>query len=339
MLSRPAQFKWSVCALAFALATLACAGLGQAVTPTPEAQPSPTVFVPGVEPTATSAEAPGTPAAPTGTAVPLETAIAATATPPGAQPTGAAPTGAAPTPTGEAVPEAVLILEPGAGSEVTSPVRVAGEADPTFEQNQVVQITDADGNILATMPTTIGAEAGERGPFQLDVPFTAPPGGMPGRISVFHTSARDGGLMHLTSVEVLLMGAGSAPALRPPDALAASGAERLRIDEPRPLAEVSGGRLYLAGWSEYVFENTLVVVLCGEGGSGAPEPVCGTADNILASGIALVQSPDMGQPGPFVADLAYSVSAPVSARLAVYHTSARDGGLLHLTTVSFRLLP
>ena len=75
------------------------------------------------------------------------------------------------------------------------------------------------------------------------------------------------------------------------------------------------------------------------GRSGAPEPVCGTADNVLACGTAMVSSPDMGEPGPFEADLSYSVSAQDSARLAAYHTSPRDGGLLHFTTVQFRLLP
>jgi hypothetical protein len=115
--------------------------------------------------------------------------------------------------------------------------------------------------------------------------------------------------------------------------------ERLEIQVPEHLGAVSGGTLHLEGFSEYVFENALVRALCGEGGSGAPEPICGTDDNVLATGTAMVQSPDVGLPGPFEADLAYTVAGPVRARLAVYATSPRDGGLVHLATREVQLSP
>lgn len=100
-------------------------------------------------------------------------------------------------------PEAIQIIVPAIGATVTSPVHVAGEANPTFEQNLVVQVADADGRVIATLPTTIQANAGERGPFFVDVLF-AVDSEQPGRISVYATSARDGGIIHLSSVEVTL---------------------------------------------------------------------------------------------------------------------------------------
>ncbi len=100
-------------------------------------------------------------------------------------------------------PEAILIIDPPISASVTSPVHVVGEAGPAFEQTVVVQVADADGNIIATVPTTLQADAGQHGPFVVDVSFTVAAEG-PGRISVYSTSARDGGMTHLSSVEVTL---------------------------------------------------------------------------------------------------------------------------------------
>jgi hypothetical protein len=75
------------------------------------------------------------------------------------------------------------------------------------------------------------------------------------------------------------------------------------------------------------------------GGWGAPDPVCGTAGNVLATGTATLTAPDVGQPGPFAGDLTYHVSAALAARLAVYSRSARDGGIVHLSTVAVQLAP
>ena len=88
-----------------------------------------------------------------------------------------------------------------------------------------------------------------------------------------------------------------------------------------------------------MFESQLALALCGEGGSGAPDKVCGTADNVLATGSAMINAPDVGQPGPFAGDLTYNVSTTVHARVVVYSRSARDGGIIHLSTVPVELAP
>jgi hypothetical protein len=230
------------------------------------------------------------------------------------------------------VAESILILTPGNNTTVASPVRVSGAADPTFEQNLVVQIEDVDGAVLATQSTTIQADAA-RGPFEVQVPFTILQAG-PGRISVFSTSARDGGLIHLASVDVMLT-PGSAPA----PAAGPVHYETHMILAPAPQAAISGGSLHVTGFSDYVFEAQLALALCGEGGAGAPDPICGTADNLLATGTAMLSSSDVGQPGPFAGDLTYKVSTTVNARLVVYSRSARDGGIVHLSTVPVKLAP
>ena len=302
---------WALAGLA--AAALACNVLGAGpATPTPSPLPPPTA---------------------------VDTVAAPTASPlPAATDTSSAPTATAagvvtPSPTPELPDEVILVLEPAVAASVTSPVHVAGDADPTFEQNLVVLISDETGAVLATQSTTIQAEAGQRGTFDVDVPFTVV-ADQPGRIAVYSASARDGGLLHLASVEVTLLASGSAAVVP-----GQPHQEIHVIDEPAAQASVSGGSLHVSGYSEYVFESQLSLALCGEGGTGAADLLCGTSDNLIAQGVATVNSPDVGQPGPFTGDIAYTVTAPVQARLVVYSVSPRDGGILHLATVDVQLQP
>jgi hypothetical protein len=103
-----------------------------------------------------------------------------------------------PPPEEELPAEAIMILEPAPGSRVTNPVRLRGEADPTFEQNLVIRVLLADGTELLETFTTIQAELGERGPFEteLEIPLEAEDNIF---ILVFDVSARDGGIVHLSS--------------------------------------------------------------------------------------------------------------------------------------------
>lgn len=112
--------------------------------------------------------------------------------------------------------EAILITSPGLGESISSPVRVAGISDPTFEQNLVIQVIGEDGGIIGQGTTIIAADWGQRGPFETQVAFTSPGGEEPGRIIVFATSPRDGGLVHLSSVEVRLAEKSESPAAETP---------------------------------------------------------------------------------------------------------------------------
>jgi hypothetical protein len=116
-------------------------------------------------------------------------------------------------------------------------------------------------------------------------------------------------------------------------------AETITIFSPGHMQEVSGGELQVSGYSEYFFEASLSLALCGEGGSGAPHTVCGTVDNVLAEGATMIDSPDMGQPGPFQGSLSYQVSRQVRARLVVYSISPRDGSIEHASSVLVVLDP
>lgn len=229
--------------------------------------------------------------------------------------------------------EAILITLPGPGSQVTSPVTVQGQSRPTFEQNLVVAVYGENGDQLALQATTIQAPFPEPGDFSTEISF-AVASEQPGRISVFETSAMDGGIIHLSSVEVTLHAGGAAEIIP-----AELHFESILINSPAPTAEVSGGVITITGFSDYYFESNLGLMLCGGGGSGAPNDLCGTEDNILAAGNAFIDAPDMGQPGPFSGQLTYSITEPTPARIVIFAASPRDGGLLHVSSIPVFLAP
>lgn len=240
------------------------------------------------------------------------------------------------TPTPEAVDgalEAILISLPGFGSAITSPVTVQGQSRPTFEQNLVVAVYGESGELLGLAPTTLDSPAGSPGKFSTELTFTVA-SEQPGRVSVYETSAMDGGMVHLSSVEVTLRPSGAAQIIP-----AEFHFESIQIQFPAPNDELSGGTLTVSGYSDYYFESNLGLILCGEGGSSLPNELCGTDDNVLAAGNAMIDAPDMGQPGPFSGELSYSISAPTHARIIVFAASARDGGLLHVASIPVLLVP
>jgi hypothetical protein len=215
----------------------------------------------------------------------------------------------------------ILILEPGAGSRVLSPAGVAGLADPTFEQNLTIRMLSMAGDELATGAATIQAELGQRGPFAAEIPFSVGEE-TPALIQVFATSARDGGLTHLTSVPVTLLPSGPAeitPAEPHP--------EMIHISQPAPGETVSGGDVHVQGFGLASFEGTLVIeIYDAEGALVGSQPV-------------IVAAPDMGQPGPYSADVPYSVAATGPGRVVVRDLSPAFGGDVHLTSVAITLEP
>lgn len=217
--------------------------------------------------------------------------------------------------------EAIFIQEPGPGSQVTSPIRVAGIADPTFEQNLVVRIVLDDGTELTEVPTTIQAEAGQRGPFEAEVPVNLD---MQRNIfiQVYAASARDGGVTHLSSTGVIF---------------SPGGPEDIRIQEPQPEqivifqpqngGTVTGGMAHVEGFALASFEQTLLVEILDADG------------NVIGSEAVIVQAPDLGQPGPFSADIAYTVTASAPGRVVVRDPSPAFGGDMHLSSVEITLEP
>jgi len=255
--------------------------------------------------------------------IPTPTEIEVLPSPTGVSPL---PTEALPPPTDTLPPElsveeAILILEPGPGSRVLSPVRIAGIADPTFEQHLLVRIVLDDGAELAVAPTIIQADAGNRGPFEVEVSFTVE-GGRQAFIEVSTSSPRDGGVTHLASVIVTLADSGS-PAIVP----VTPHPERIVILQPALGATIAGGVAHVSGFALASFEQTLVVDVIDEQGQ------------VVGSQPLIVDSPELGQPGPFSVDVPYTLPAAGAGRIVVHDPSVAFAGDVHLASVEVQLAP
>lgn len=217
--------------------------------------------------------------------------------------------------------EPIVIEQPGPGSRVVSPVTVAGVADPAFEQTLVVRILLADGTVIAEVPVMIEAELGERGPYSVDVLFELDED-QQGFIQVFHVSARDGGVLQLNSVGVLL-------ATDEPEEIVFADPQpaQIAIFEPSMGDTVSGGVAYVEGFALASFEQTLVVrVLDADGNMVGEEPI-------------MVDAPDLGEPGPYSAEVSYTVTEAGPGRIVVIDPSPAHGDDVYRTSVEIELLP
>ena len=212
-------------------------------------------------------------------------------------------------------------MEPGPGSRLTSPLTVRGFAGPTFEQNLVVRLIDADGVEIALVPTTIQADTGQGGPFEAVLEFSVS-GEAQAFIQVYSTSPRDGGITHLASVGVTLAATGPAD-IRPHP----GHTERIIIYTPVLVQEISGGVVRVEGFALASFEGTLVVEVYDEDG------------DLIGQQPVIVQAPDIGQPGPFSVDVPYTLSAAGPGRVVVRDPSPAHGGDAHLSSVEVRLSP
>lgn len=291
----------------FILLLLACnlpIGLVATPTATPASPLSPTAIV---EPSPLPTETAGATATPS--SIPSPSPVEATATPASTLPP-------------DLPPEAILILSPGPGSRVTGSVLVTGLADSTFENNLVIEVRDVNGNVVGMTPVIISAEPGGRGPFAAAVAFTSPGEVTPGRVAVYHASARDGHLIHLASVVVILLPSGSAQELKP----GLDHPEDVVIHMPALLDVVSGGTVHVSGYAAPTFEQNLLLAVLDENGVE------------VGVGFTTIQT-SMGEPGPFDADVPYSVTHEQPGSVQVYATSPLDGGIEHLASVEVILQP
>jgi predicted secreted protein len=204
---------------------------------------------------------------------------------------------------------------------VVSPIRVAGVADPTFEQTLVIRIVLDDGMEIAVQPVTIAADLGQRGPFEGEVSFNITDDRQ-ALIQVYDQSARDGGVTHLASVGVRL-------SLSPPPEILPNEPrpEAIIVEEPAFGATISGGVAHVEGFGLASFEQTLVI------------EVQDVEGNVVGSMPIIVNAPDWGVPGPFSADVPYSVASEGLGRIVVIDPLPAFNGIGHISSVEITLSP
>ncbi|OGO04423.1 MAG: hypothetical protein A2Y73_00110 [Chloroflexi bacterium RBG_13_56_8] len=108
-----------------------------------------------------------------------------------------------PSPSVLEVQEAIVIVSPVAGDEVSSSFVVTGWGSG-FENSLAVNVLDEAGVVLGQGYVVVDAEFGQYGPFEGTIEFNPPATTQIGRIQVFSVSPRDGAIEHLASVTVTL---------------------------------------------------------------------------------------------------------------------------------------
>lgn len=111
------------------------------------------------------------------------------------------------------------------------------------------------------------------------------------------------------------------PVREPPEPVS----EAILIREPGPGSRITSP-LHLTGMADPAFEQTLVVRL------------------VRADGSLLLEQPlqiaaDIGERGPFEADLAFNLSTEENVLVQILDLSPRDGGIVHLASTAVMLLP
>ena len=97
---------------------------------------------------------------------------------------------------------AILVESPALGDTVTSPVHITGSAN-TFEATFVVELLDANGQVVAEKQVMATSGTGTRGTFAVDVPFTVDQAGN-GTLKVFEQSAKDGSPINAVDIPIKL---------------------------------------------------------------------------------------------------------------------------------------
>jgi hypothetical protein len=222
------------------------------------------------------------------------------------------------------VPEAeevIMILEPGPGSTLTSPLRILGMADSVFEQNLSTRLVLDDGTTIAEGFVTIQSPLGQRGAFEGELEFSIDQK-RNASIQVFSQSARDGGTTHLSSVGVTIAPDGPAQILAQ-----APMPESIQIFEPVAGSAFSSGSAIVSGFGIASFEGTLIVEVIDVDGT------------LLAQQPLIVNAPDMGLPGVFQIELEFAVDQEGPGRVVVTDPLPVFNGIGHVVSVEVLLIP
>ena len=235
--------------------------------------------------------------------------------------TPATPEPAANSPVASGPIEALAITAPLPNQGVRGSIRVEGVSDSAFGQQLGVLVRDRGGKVVGSATAKINSPIGQRGPFSADVVIPAYLPTQPGRIIVYAVSPRDGGLIHLASIEVQLNSDQPAniTALNP------NRDEAIVITEPAPNATVKGV-VKVSGIADPAFDQQLFVEVRGP-----------HAETLGRATVMIGASVD--QRGSFSVDVPIRVIADPPGRIVVYSIHPRDGMTVHLNSVEVNLQP
>jgi hypothetical protein len=223
--------------------------------------------------------------------------------------------------------EAIWIQSPLSGEQISDEILLQGIADPTFEQNLGIRLVGENGSEIFQGGTIIKLEAGTRGEFALTID-TADIPTQPAILQVFSTSAKDGSLIHLSSVIIQIRSGNNS------DTSTNSNDERISISNITQPSLNSNHEVIVTGSAWGSFENTLNYAVCGENPGNDPDLICGSLDNRLIDSVVTTNASDMGLPGNFEISISNTNTFPPSATIVVYSVSPMNGAIDHACSQS-----
>ncbi|MFA5787388.1 MAG: Gmad2 immunoglobulin-like domain-containing protein [Actinomycetota bacterium] len=220
--------------------------------------------------------------------------------------------------------EAIRITAPGQSSRLVSPMSVHVTTTlPAFENTLTLRVLLDDGTDLVPPQAVIGSEIeGGALAFNASLSFSTTEE-RPAFLQAYLASPRDGGVTHLASVVVTVMPGGAAN-VRP---AAGDDPERLQISLPAAGDALRGGVVHVEGIGVASLEQTLLIEVVDAYGV------------VIGLQPVLVQAPDFGLPGPFAADVTYTLTAAGPGRVVVRDISPAHGGDIHRSSVEIDLAP
>jgi hypothetical protein len=225
----------------------------------------------------------------------------------------------------DSVNEAIWIETPLSGEHVKNVILLQGISDPTFEQNLGIRLVGENGDELYRGNTNIQSEAGTRGKFSLKMDITSIPT-QNAILQVFSSSAKDGSLIHLSSVGIQINSGNST------GTSTNLTVERISISSITQPSLSSDQGIVISGSAWGSFENTLNFAVCGENSGNNPDFICGSMENRLLDGVLTTNAVEMGLPGNFEISLTNTNTFPPSATIVIYSVSPMNGAIDHASS-------
>lgn len=230
-----------------------------------------------------------------------------------------------PTPTRISLPlpqERIVIEAPGPGSQVVSPVRVAGWGGPSAQGWIYVRLIGEQGQVLARITTFTLAPEGSSGQFVVTVPFTIAGVAEAGLVEVSYNGYTTGKLEHIATRPVVFLGVGPARIHTNQGV-----AEKLTVFTPRQDQVMRQGRVNVSGAALLDEDLPLLVELLDRAGE------------VLVSTEVEVAAPALGELGTFQAQLEYSVPFAQYGYLAVTERGLHPPAVRHYSSIRVYLEP
>jgi hypothetical protein len=218
--------------------------------------------------------------------------------------------------------ENIVVYEPGAGSQVTSPFQVYGRAGPSWRETIQLRLIGEDGRVISERTAYLIASPGNPGRFVTEMDFEIDFVAEAARLEISTVNSATRRVDHLSGVNLILLSVGQAqvyPGSEIP--------ERLTLLAPRGSAVIEGGRVEVSGYALTESDLPLLIQVLDRSG------------NVIGESQMAVHVPHTGALGTFAGPVSYQVDFAQTGYLVITETGSEIPGLAHVATYQVYLRP